>query len=110
MNSDREYYYYYYLISFHHSLQFKLPDEIVEQFKSASNEEGKLQAIEKYANDLPIVTRTYIAGKIFLSSINAPSILAFTIDASDYFSFYFNRIYSCCHRSFMFLIGNVFNF
>lgn len=45
-------------------LQFKLPDEIIEQFKSASNEEGKLQAIEKYANDLPIVTRTYIAGKI----------------------------------------------
>ncbi|KAK7602731.1 hypothetical protein V9T40_006705 [Parthenolecanium corni] len=43
--------------------KFKLPDEIVEQFKSASNEEGKLQAIEKYANDLPIVTRTYIAGR-----------------------------------------------
>ncbi|XP_065209979.1 palmitoyltransferase ZDHHC15 isoform X3 [Planococcus citri] len=43
--------------------RFKLSDEIIEQFKSATSEEGKLQAIEKYGNDLPIVTRTYIGGR-----------------------------------------------
>ncbi len=42
-----------------------MSDEHVEQFRTATSEEGRMQAIEKYvqASDLPIVTRTYFAGK-----------------------------------------------
>ncbi|XKL62015.1 hypothetical protein PGB90_001848 [Kerria lacca] len=43
--------------------KFKLSDETVERFRKANNEEEKLQAIENYANNLPIITRTYIAGR-----------------------------------------------
>lgn len=49
--------------------QFKLSEEMVEQFKSVANEEGKLQVIEKYGNDLPIVTRTYIGGELPTSAL-----------------------------------------
>lgn len=43
--------------------EFRLSEEAMEQVKSAGNEEDRLLAIEKHAHDLPIVTRTYIAGR-----------------------------------------------
>ena len=55
------------------SFQFKLPDDIVEQLKIASREEENIEAIEKYAQNLPILTRAYIGGSTFSSCIFCPT-------------------------------------